>query len=147
MKLTLKSARDPRWSNPQNTSIDMMVVFVETESSFGENPFTASQNDAEEHGRDIFSRAAAGEFGAVATYAPPVFSDEELARQALEKRDDLLTEAGLRIAPLQDAVDIGESTAEEEAELVQWKRYRVQVNRIDQQAGYPRDIVWPVKPA
>ena len=51
------------------------------------------------------------------------------------------------IAPLQDAMDLGEATAEEGAELTAWKRYRVALNRLPDQPGYPDEIIWPVPPA
>lgn len=62
----------------------------------------------------------------------------------LAKRDTLMAEATARIAPLQDAVDLDEATSAEQAALTAWKRYRVQLNRIEQQAGYPDTIDWPV---
>ncbi|WP_337158135.1 tail fiber assembly protein [Pseudomonas putida] len=79
--------------------------------------------------------------------APPVLSPEQLAEIALNERDALLAQAAIRIAPLQDAVDLGEASAAEEQALIAWKRYRVAVNRIDQQAGFPGQIDWPVPPA
>lgn len=62
----------------------------------------------------------------------------------LAKRDALMAEAAARIAPLQDAVDLNEATPAETAALTVWKRYRVQLNRIEQQAGYPDTVDWPV---
>lgn len=50
------------------------------------------------------------------------------------------------IAPLQDAVDIDEATAAEEAKLKLWKKYRVALNRLPDQVGYPTAIDWPVAP-
>lgn len=79
--------------------------------------------------------------------APPVLSPEQLAEIALNERDALLAQAAIRIAPLQDAVDLGEASAAEEQALIAWKRYRVAVNRIDQQAGFPGQIDWPAPPA
>ena len=72
--------------------------------------------------------------------------EEELA-SALAKRDNLLSVAAIRIAPLQDAVDLEEATAAEVALLKKWKQYRVAVNRIDQQEGFPSDVQWPVEPS
>ncbi|WP_324723553.1 tail fiber assembly protein [Pseudomonas guariconensis] len=57
------------------------------------------------------------------------------------------TDADRAIAPLQDAVDLDEATAEEAAELLAWKRYRVALNRLPDQPGYPNEITWPVPPA
>ena len=50
------------------------------------------------------------------------------------------------IAPLQDAVDIDEATAAEVLLLKSWKKYRVLLNRVPEQAGYPATIDWPVAP-
>ncbi|UVM52225.1 MULTISPECIES: tail fiber assembly protein [unclassified Pseudomonas] len=73
----------------------------------------------------------------------------QLAAKALEVRDErdvLLREATLRIAPLQYAHDEGDSTEEEEVALIGWKRYSVALSRIEQQAGYPQAVDWPVQP-
>ncbi|QBP75413.1 hypothetical protein E2K99_10500 [Herbaspirillum huttiense] len=68
----------------------------------------------------------------------------ELADTFSAMRDQLLQKAGLRIAPLQDAVDLGDATAEEQAKLVAWKQYRVAVNRLDITVNQP---AWPALPA
>lgn len=51
------------------------------------------------------------------------------------------------IAPLQDAIDIEEATADEAARLKLWKKYRIALNRLPEQVGYPTDIDWPALPA
>ncbi|QYX54352.1 tail fiber assembly protein [Pseudomonas sp. S07E 245] len=51
------------------------------------------------------------------------------------------------IAPLQDAVDLEDATEAEAAALKQWKRYRVALNRLPDQPGYPATIDWPAPPA
>ncbi len=61
-------AKNPQWVNAENTMIDLIV----THPVFGEIPFTASPDDVEEHGRELFAKAVAGEFGPVADYVPPV---------------------------------------------------------------------------
>jgi hypothetical protein len=55
--------------------------------------------------------------------------------------------ADLAIAPLQDAVDLDEATHDEAALLKEWKRYRVALNRLPDQPGYPAEIDWPAPPA
>ncbi|MDI8010827.1 tail fiber assembly protein, partial [Salmonella enterica subsp. enterica serovar Montevideo] len=52
-------------------------------------------------------------------------------RQAEETKSRLLQIASEKIAPLQDAVDLDEATDKEKASLLAWKKYRVQVNRVD----------------
>lgn len=70
----------------------------------------------------------------------------ELAAAVAVTRDQLLQNAGLRIAPLQDAVDLGDATAEEQAQLVAWKQYRIALNRVTQQDSYPQAVTWPTSP-
>ncbi|ECI0414456.1 tail fiber assembly protein [Salmonella enterica subsp. salamae] len=52
-------------------------------------------------------------------------------RQAEETKSRLLQMASEKIAPLQDAVDLGEATDDEKARILAWKKYRVLVNRVD----------------
>lgn len=75
--------------------------------------------------------------------APPPLT----AAQILSLRDDRLALAALRIAPLEDAVSLGEATAAEEAALLAWRRYRVAWNRIDQQPGFPDAVQFPADPS
>ena len=77
---------------------------------------------------------------------PPPPSNEDLASAAQSLKVVLMSEAAKHIAPLQDAVDLGMATEEEEAALLAWKRYRVLLSRIDQQADYPVNIEWPEMP-
>ncbi|HDC4532635.1 tail fiber assembly protein [Enterobacter asburiae] len=65
----------------------------------------------------------------------------ELAEQ---KRKELLEEAKIAIAPLQDASDLGIETDEERGLLNEWKKYRVLLNRID--TSNAPDIDWPPGP-
>jgi hypothetical protein len=75
---------------------------------------------------------------------PPV--PAPTADEVLAQRDALLAVAALRIAPLQDAVDLDVETGDEVAALTEWKQYRVDLNRIELQAGFPDAIEWPVAP-
>ena len=59
-------------------------------------------------------------------------------------RDALLAVAALRIAPLQDALDLGAATDADVATLKAWKQYRVAVNRVDLAST---DTMWPIPPA
>lgn len=77
--------------------------------------------------------------------APP--TPAEVLASANSQRDILLGVAALRIAPLQDAVDLGSATDADAANLMLWKQYRVSVNRVSGQAGFPASIDWPVQPA
>lgn len=76
----------------------------------------------------------------------PVPTPEELAQLALAERDRLLTNATIRIAPLQYAVDLGDASHDDMEKLNAWKQYCVALNRIEVQAGFPQSINWPVLP-
>ncbi|AWP32198.1 tail fiber assembly protein [Pantoea eucalypti] len=75
----------------------------------------------------------------------PVKTAEQHQQEAQAEKIQRLYEAANLMAPLQDAVDIGEATEEEEAAIKDWKKYRVAVNRIDLTKA--PDITWPEKPA
>ncbi|MBJ9819326.1 tail fiber assembly protein [Citrobacter koseri] len=75
---------------------------------------------------------------------PRQYSQNELIEQAETKKAELLSAAAAAIAPLQDAVDIGMATNEETALLLEWKKYRVQVNRVDTSTA--PGIEWPEQP-
>lgn len=82
-----------------------------------------------------------------ATSEPPPPTLAELTSAALVQRDSFLFTAGLRIAPLQDAVELEEATDADVANLKLWKQYRVAVNRVSDQPSFPRTINWPVPPS
>ncbi len=88
------------------------------------------------------------ETGYPVSVVPPVINptDEDFIVDASCKINALLSSVALKIAPLQDAVDLGIATAEETASLTAWKTYRVAVNRIPTQSGYPTNINWPEQP-
>lgn len=76
--------------------------------------------------------------------APP--SDEQLVIAASAKRDLLLGQAAVFMAPLQDASDLGVATEGERERLLAWKQYRVALGRIGQQPSFPHHIDWPLTP-
>jgi hypothetical protein len=65
---TLKYAKDPIWNDDTGNAIHLTVRFEEINEDL---PFTATSFDPEPHGRDLFERAKAGEFGEIAPYVPP----------------------------------------------------------------------------
>ncbi|WP_275353160.1 tail fiber assembly protein [Xenorhabdus bovienii] len=65
-------------------------------------------------------------------------------RRAEQQKSSLRQQAGIAIAPLQDAVDLDMVTDEEKAALLTWKKYRVLLNRVD--CSTAPDIAWPEQP-
>jgi len=74
---------------------------------------------------------------------PPPPTAEEILAANTAIRNQLLAAAALAIAPLQDAVDLGEATTEESALLTKWKQFRVAVNRVVLTNANP---TWPQPP-
>lgn len=82
-----------------------------------------------------------------AVFGPPPPAPPMTVAQALALRASLRAEADSVIAPLNDAVELEEATPAEIARLKLWKKYRLDLTRIELQAGYPAAVVWPVRPA
>ncbi len=78
---------------------------------------------------------------------PPEPIPADPLQQAQEEVASLRAIADAAIAPLQDAVDLGEATDAESALLKEWKQYRVALKRVPEQSGYPANIEWPTPPA
>lgn len=83
-----------------------------------------------------------------------VTAEDKAMAAAAQQLDGITQEVAQRravadaaIAPLQDAVDLEEATAEEADRLKAWKRYRIALNRLPEQSGYPGEIDWPAPPA
>ncbi|POA21519.1 hypothetical protein C1886_04395 [Pseudomonas sp. FW300-N1A1] len=131
---------NPQWANAEHTAINLLLVAV----GLGAMPFTATPDDSTDYGPEIFQRAVAGDFGEIAAYEPP--SDAALLPAARSQQKRLMQDAGLAVAPLQDAVDLGVATDEQVEQLSTWKYYRIELSEVPQQVGWPRTIEWPVKP-
>jgi len=62
--------RNCKWANAEHSSIECEVNFDNITSEEW-TPFGANPLDHYEHGREIFAKAIAGEFGEVAEYIEP----------------------------------------------------------------------------
>lgn len=87
---------------------------------------------------------AAGEDGLPCWVDVPETTHESLVAQAEYQRSFLRARAESEIAWRQDAVDAGIATEEEAAALVEWKKYRVLLMRVD--SSKAPDIEWPPVP-
>ena len=65
---TLEYAKNPIWNDDTGQSILLTVKWAEFNE---EHPFSANSYDPMPHGVDLYNRAKAGEFGAIAAYVPP----------------------------------------------------------------------------
>ena len=116
----------------EHTKIDMIVKFAHLNEP---TPFTASLNDSEAHGVDLYNRAVNGEFGPIAPYEPITYTTEQLAAIARQKRNELLKQCDWT-----QLNDIPEATQ------LLWQPYRQVLRDIPDSVGFPQTIVWPTIP-
>ena len=123
-------------TNPRNPSYNAFggIELLVTHSEFGDIPFTATPDDVEVHGRDLYQRANSGEFGTVTPY--PGKSTEELETEARIKRNGLLAASDWTQLP---DVPVGNQAA--------WATYRQALRDVTAQPGFPGAITWPVQPS
>ena len=126
-------AKNPVWANRSQTLINLTVRFEEIDEDL---PFTANPNDSEAHGRDIYARAIAGEFGEIASFAPYVPTEDELSAQIRAERTALLIASDWTQLP-----DVPQSTKD------LWAPYRQALRDVTAQSGFPETIEWPVAPS
>lgn len=123
------NTRNPVWINAEQTLIDCEIEHPQ----YGWIPFTASPDDVEQHGREIFAALLQG---TVAAYVPPPApTTEELATTARAKRDSLLAATDWT-----QASDVPQATKE------LYAPYRQAMRDVPQQVDFPTSIDWLVKP-
>jgi hypothetical protein len=121
-----------KYANVEHTMINMIVKFAHLNEPI---PFTASLNDSEAHGVDLYNRAVNGEFGPIAEYEPIAYTTKQLAALARQRRDVLLKESDFSQLP-----DIPQATS------LLWVPYRQALRDVPQQPGFPSTIDWPTQP-
>ena len=123
------NTRNAVWANAEQTAIDCEIEHPR----LGWIPFTASSDDVEEHGREVFAALSKGN---VAEYVPPPPpTTEELAVAARAERNALLAATDWT-----QAADVPQATKD------LWAPYRQALRDVPEQSGFPTDIQWPVKP-
>jgi hypothetical protein len=66
--MIIESVNNPIYANETNTAINCNVKF----DTFPDYlPFTATPNDPEEYGRQLYADLQAGKYGPIAPYVPP----------------------------------------------------------------------------
>jgi hypothetical protein len=134
--MNITSLTNPQWANEEQTLINCNITI----SEFGNQvlPFTASADDVEAHGREIYADIISGKYGPIAAYEPP--TAEQLAVEVRAKRDRLLAQLdAITTNPLRWA-------ALSQEQQTDYATYRQALLDVPQQSGFPTDIVWPTLP-
>lgn len=89
MSIFYSQVKNPKWSNPEHTTIDCEVDFGHLDDEFV--PFTADPTDKMEYSKAIFDECVAGQYGEIGEYvapppppAPAAPTKEELMAKLLE---------------------------------------------------------------
>ncbi|WP_045886944.1 tail fiber assembly protein [Pseudomonas chlororaphis] len=153
--MKVSSARMPCWNDLAHTTLNLYVTFEETKESLGEIIFTASPNDPELHGRELFERAVALEFGNIAEPGGDMIKTNVLLQRAelTAVANSVIEKLQADVNILQDSVELEIATDKETAALATkktslnvWKKYRVLLSRVQEQEGFPRVVEWPEAP-
>jgi hypothetical protein len=135
--MNIEYAKTPKWANAEKTQIDLIIKV----SHLGmEVPFTATPDDIEEYGRDIFKRALFGEYGEISEYAEPVIPEPTIEQNKI-RAIELLQETDWVNQP--DVVD--KNINPHLLNYEDFKIYRAAIRAIavNPQSG---NLVWPTKP-
>lgn len=134
MKIT--EYRNAVSKSADNSMIDMEI----NHPNYGWIPYLWIDGDPEAMIDNVSLRAAVGDN--FAPYVEPVPTDEELARGARTHREAILNR---EVDPLVSNALRWASLSDEDRQ--KWAAYRQALLDVPQQPGFPRDIVWPEKPA
>lgn len=118
---------DLQYSSADNSTIDCTLTL----KNIGEIRYTATPKDVEHFGRALYQDLISGKYGPIAAYQRPKISEEQIAIDRENQKQQLLADASQMIAPLQDALDLNMATEEEKRKLVAWKKYRIKVSRLN----------------
>lgn len=72
MIVKIEKIINPVWGNPEHTVINCMVKLLENNEAL---PFTATPEDTELHGREVFEACIRGEAGKIGDYTPELTTD------------------------------------------------------------------------
>lgn len=117
------SAKNPKWANRSQTYINLVVKFDSFEE---ELPFTATANDTESHGRELFKRASQGEFGTVAPFSAIAPTIDEVVSSLKADRNKRLVASDWTQLP-----DVPQTTRD------LWEPYRQALRDFPQQSDFP----------
>jgi hypothetical protein len=133
------------WANAERTAIACMASFPNHPMGLtAPMPFVAHADDAELHGRVIFSRCKSGEFGPIGDFVGP--TNDDLASAARSKRDELLAASQWLVDRHRDELDASVPTTLTAAQFAGLQAYRQALRSITDQSGFPTSIDWPVSP-
>ncbi|MFQ1004728.1 tail fiber assembly protein [Gilliamella sp. CG13] len=74
----------------------------------------------------------------------PTLNTDEIRAVNKARKSQLISYASQQLSILQDVVEFSEATDNDIAQLIEWRRYRVALSKIDADVGH--EIEWPEQP-
>lgn len=148
---TIDGARSPEWIDAEHTAITLLVTF----SDLGEVRFTASPEDPEPYGRELFAAARAGQYGKVQAPSPVYVNARVEAQLELLLHDatQQIGQLSAHLATLEDAQarrQLSETARKRRTKFQQqlnaWRDYRSLLGLVPDQTGFPQQVIWPPVP-
>lgn len=124
----------------ENGSIDCEI----NHPKHGWIPFTASPDDDEKHGRDLFEVITKD--GNIAEYEPPVITDEQKWQSIRQQRDQKLSDTQWIMDRHSEQVAHGIQPTLTTTQIKAFAEYRQALRDLPQSVGNPDDVVWPENP-
>tara|TARA_R100000008_G_C3551589_1_gene150734 strand:- start:262 stop:690 length:429 start_codon:yes stop_codon:yes gene_type:complete len=142
MTITIVDVKNCKYASEDKTRMNCEAKFTGLDDNSLNNtwlPFTASETDTEQHGKDIIANAKKGDYGSITDFAHPSL-DEELLRIR-----------GIRNLSLSDCDwTVASDTALSTSKVNEWKTYRQKLRDITSgldTAEKARNVTWPTKPS
>jgi|AGFT01.1.fsa_nt_gi Caudovirales tail fibre assembly protein. len=145
MYLQFDDVRNPIYANENKTAINCEVLFRHLPGEYV--PFTATPDDPQAWGRDIFAQCDRRKWGDVSPYAAPKI---DWKGQAEEQRQTLLNISNAATADWRTEAALGEINETDKNQLLQWIDFNKKLKAlifdgIDSPEKYD-SIAWPEQP-
>lgn len=134
--------KNPAFSNAEGTAIDVTMI----RTDFGAIPFTATANDTEKTGREIYAAAMAGKYGEIAPYAvvmPPI---EEIMFDATRELSNRMNAAVTVIITLQSAIERNRAKPSDPDTLIEYQEYLCDLRAMTDEQLQQSPASFPVAP-
>jgi len=104
--LTVVSVSNPEYADSGSTTINCDVVWNNGKNDLPAMPFTATANDIEQHGVDLFNSLINGAYGAISPYVHPALTVDDYKLRLKEIRN-LKQRTGVTVSGVRFSLENG----------------------------------------
>lgn len=132
--------RNAKWDDPEQFTFTCEILTTAFKDEW--LPFTYNPNDKVEHVVEFFSEWLTDNAETIQEVDLAYYEQKQLTLQTynvLQERNLLLSESDYIVLP-----DVWSGLSP--TEQAEWAKYRQDLRDLTDQAGFPYEVVWPVKP-